>query len=759
MLGSNVNGNGRLNGHHYKKLPQGRSASDVLSRDRKKEPQSLAALVEEMECDYQVSFSKRILAAKIQSVNVTIACESQDSRAKLLTEHLQKLWRETLPRMIDTISHGRVAFEKEWEYSEDANLHFIRTLADLPFKKTELMLDADGVFDGIKLTTRGEVFHIEANKSWWLSLDETVLEPHGKSRYLGAPLKEWGKRRTIFELQEKALKKFVLRGGTARGPAQLEDDAGNVVDGADVLESAFQHLAVGGIMYLPGEPDENGNFVFDWTEPPGITDPSPLDNILDKSDIRVLRSFGISELAVQQTSDLGSFALSVMHNLVLMSVVQEILRQCVNSFKRYVIDKEAAVNFLEGERPSITITFPNLTDMPDSLIVEFAKGVLSSPTLSPLVTSGAIDLKQILEKMGIPVAADLEARLKVAFEEAKKSAAQPPAGGNPFGGLSNNLPRMKSLSNRLIGDRLVPSREELVDEAMQELDRLYGRFIQLLELQRTSGQRNDSELRTILETIQELEADVTTASRVLGMVSLWEPSVADNPAGSGVRPVPASEPGGRFLAIGSVAAGSPLDQPANPHAWRFPWVEKAIEFLKAKSVVTQAEMKQIAIQDRTQVFSAATVNNLSVLADLQNEVANSMVTGESLDEFTERIEAKLQESGLARYQVETIYRTNTHQGYVEAQNETAQKPFIREQFPFVMFVATHDNRVRDHHWDLDGMIAEVGSPLHDLFMAAWRDFNCRCTPIFLTEDQVEDRTVSTLEDAPADARRYYGFAA
>lgn len=768
MIGSNGTHNRQLSGKRYKSLPTGRSASDVLSRDRKREPQSLAALIEEMENDYQISFSKEILAAHIQAVNVSIACESPDARAKLLTEHLQLLWRETLPRMIDSISFGRVAFEKENEYNADANLHFTRTLADLPFKKTELVLTDDGDFDGIKLTTRGEIFHIEPSKSWWLSLDETVLEPHGKSRYLGAPHAEWKKRRTVFEIQEKMLKKFALRGGVARGPSQVEDESGNLTDTADILESAMQHYVVGGLLYLPGEKDQAGNYPIEWTEPPTLMDPSPLDNVLDKSDVRVLRSFGISELAVSQTADVGSFAMAVMHRLVLMSVVQGILQQYVNSYKRYVIEKHIEWNFLEEDQISITMTFPNLTDLPDSLIVEFAAGVLQSPTLSPLVTSGAIDLKQILESVGVPVAADLEARLKVAFEEAKKAAAAPPpGGGSPFGGMANSQapnipgnipPRMKSLTNRLIGDSLVPSREELVDEAMSELDRLYGRFIQALETQRETGQRNDMELREILETIQELEADVTTASRILGMASLWEPAVADNPPGSGVRQAKASEPGERFMAIGSVTGGSPLDQPANPSAWRFPWVDRAIQWLKEKAVATTEEIKRIARRDRTEVFSAAGQNNLATVADLQQEVANSLVTGESLEVFRERVEAKLQESGLARYQVETIYRTNTHQAYVEAQNETLRKPVVKEQFPYVYYSATADNRVRDHHWDLDGMIAEVDSPLHELFMAALADFNCRCTAIPMTEEQASARIISTLEDASWDSRRFYGMS-
>ena len=56
-----------------------------------------------------------------------------------------------------------------------------------PVRETDLVLGPEGDFEGIDLVLGTSRPRIPAEKSWWLALDATLTEPHGKSQYLGAP--------------------------------------------------------------------------------------------------------------------------------------------------------------------------------------------------------------------------------------------------------------------------------------------------------------------------------------------------------------------------------------------------------------------------------------------------------------------------------------------------------------------------------------------------------------------------------------------
>ena len=757
MIGSNQNGKA-------KPLPSGMSAADLLlSRGRSKEPKEIADLVDRMREDYQVTFAERILTASIKSAQVSVSVDgtnADDPRTDLLANHLMDLWWSTLRTMGDAIAYGRVAYEKEWEHSEAANLHYIRSLEQLPFRQTEMCLTDEndpagpGHFDGIELKVSGSEgrYKIQASKSWWLAIDATALEPHGRSRYLGAPKKEAEKRQTIFDLQLIHFKKFCLRGGVWRGPEVKFDNEGQPVDYKSHVHMTLKQLTEGGTVYIPGDRDENGNYESEIEEPPSISDPAPIDAALDKSDARVLRAFGISELAVSQSGEVGSYALAVIHRLVLMAVVEEILQQFVESFQKYVVDKHVSANWVADEAPRIVMTYPSLVDLPDDTLVQFAQSVLQSSQWSPLVTSGAIDLRQILESVGVPVSEDLDARLADALELAKETASgggQPgQQGGNPFGSVGGG---MMSLANRLGGNRVVPSREDVVSEALAEFEQLYDQLRAELEALR-DGKPDDGTLKSIIAEMRQLNADARIASQVVGMASLFEPELADHPVGP--RQQAATLSNARYLDVTGVQDGSPLDSGSfASRIFRFPWVEKVVGFLQSKSVVTPAELRQISRPDRVSTFTVPGIDDLSIVDELKREVSFAAASGESLEEFSERLDDRLTNVGLSPGQTETMYRTNTHQGYVAGQDAALRKPAVKSLFPYVRYVATQDNRVRDEHWDLDGMIAEVDSPLHELFKRALNDWNCRCTLIPMRADHVTD--LNTIEDVPGYVRTHY----
>lgn len=453
-------------------IPLGNDPVDeILASLRKPEPKSVGELAERMRQDYQFAFSEWILRAQIESVAVTVSTDSDDPRAVALAEQLQELWYDALAAMQDAIAFGRVAFEKDdFEYREVAAgvepIQVIGKLEPLPYKYTEMEIGDDGGFAGIRLygdpqkvsrakqilnLTDDDAYNgygmdgrrsdegaaslvLPPVKSWWLSLDATAIEPHGRSRFLGAPKTEWEDRQELRELRRVFLQKFCLRGGVCFGPTAAEIESGTTENYAAGLNAAYKDLRTGGMMYIPSQRDKDGNRVPEFVESATVEDPTPIEAVFDKSDVRVLRSFGISEIAVQQTGDIGSFALALIHRLVLAAVVQSIVGQYAKSFHRYVVDKSAELN---GIAAKFTVTFPDLTAIPDSTLVDLAKEILKNPQVSPLVA--VVNFKSILEAAGIPLADDFDARFAKAMQLVQQ-ASQSPQPQPPRGGAAS-LPR------------------------------------------------------------------------------------------------------------------------------------------------------------------------------------------------------------------------------------------------------------------------------------------------------------------------------
>lgn len=717
----------------------------VLSELQKTEPRNLGEMVDQMRRDYQVTFADTVLQANLASAAVTVSSESGDPRCMAICESLQALWERHLPDMGKAIGDGRVAFQKRWGFDEKHGINTIRKLDALPFRKTQMLISEDGCFEGIELKGRPkamgetETIVITPDVAWWLALDATVTEPHGRSRYLGALQEEWKNRREIFELRMKFLRKFCLRGGVMRGPATTFDPKTNThIATATSLAASFESLRQGGMMFLPDVRDKNGNFMFDWVEPEKLNDPSPIDATIGESDVRVLRALGISELAVQQAGDLGSFAMAVMHRLILNAVVGGILGQFVTSFEEYVASKAIEANYYDVDRPDISVTYPDLTAVPDSLMVELAKSILTSPQLPP--AAALINLKSVFEIAGVPITEDFESRLANALasaQQATQAATQLP-GFNPQRSpvsATDPVPRaMANFATNPQADALpaeIPTSNDVLFAAQERAAALYGRLFTLAaELRTASPFRRsgvEQEINATFEELRNLAADTQTTIRVLGMLSPWVPQVQDAPAGV-VRQRPIT------MAL--------EDRPA----FDWPFMADAIRFLRTKQVVTQDQFDTLSRSDRQSVFAMPEVNDIRFLTEIRNEIATSIGSGESLESFRERMQQRI---GLQEAQVNTLFRTNTHQAYLEGQERTLESPVVADSFPYVMYAATRDTRVDPAHSAVDGFVVKRGTAEHRVLLKLLKRYNCRCALIPLSAEDARRHGTKAYSDLPA----------
>lgn len=290
--------------------------------------------------------------------------------------------------------------------------------------------------------------------------------------------------------------------------------------------------------------------------------------------------------------------------------------------------------------------------------------------------------------------------------------------------------------------------EAIVEAAHRELAKLTAELERAVVAVRAGGDWDA--VAVVLVKMRHLRADAQLAGIILGMLSPWIPTVADVPAGT-PNQVRAREPvelGIRAL-DDLVYTGRQKRAAAPEDRWRFPDLDDAVQWLTdQQAVVSRDELFNLQQELHREAFTLDT-DDLKLIGRFRDALAESLREGESLPEFRKRVGDV---GDLTRSQVETSYRTNTKQAFLAGQTKSLEQPRVRDRFRWVYYASTSDNRTRPSHWALDGMVAEIGTSLHRLFLTRQAEYNCRCTLIPLDESKAEGYGVSTIADVPAEYR-------
>ena len=340
---------------------------DAMAKSVVRENRGIAKLVDEIECDYQFKLGMLTIKALIESIPVSVT-EQVDARAKALAANLLRHWRESLCQSFRSFAYGRAAFEKT--YRRDGGLVLLDSLDYLPFEMTEMVLDDHGDYDGIKVKPKGgESFTLPAESTWWMALDPTPTEPHGRSRYLGAPHEVFKQRQDLAKQFKIWYQRFAIGHGVARFPEPDGPEDFREEDHPKYkMASMLAQIESGGIallsslQYANGDGSPNGTYQYDYQASPGMSDATPLSTRLQSLDAQALRSLGVPERAVTQDESTGSYSMAEAHQLVLFATCDGIMEQLTNSFERYVIDDCVKLNYQPGAKPAIKLVWQSLRE-------------------------------------------------------------------------------------------------------------------------------------------------------------------------------------------------------------------------------------------------------------------------------------------------------------------------------------------------------------------------------------------------------------
>lgn len=270
-------------------LPRAATNKAILRTAARREPNSIAKLVESIEQDYQFKLGYLVIESLVKSAPVLIEVEQipesvDRSGVDALAGNLRESWTQALPSAIRSFAYGRAAFEKTYRFDAATGLYLVADLDYLPPEYTKLVLDDQGSFCGIKLEVGDDSILLDAPRSWWFALDPTATEPHGRSRYLGAPLDVWKARRQLDEQERIWYSKFAIGHGIARAPdrmestppyqagSQLSNTNGETNDPMEVLRRELTAIESGGILILSSRTYPDGTPLYDYTESEGQRD-------------------------------------------------------------------------------------------------------------------------------------------------------------------------------------------------------------------------------------------------------------------------------------------------------------------------------------------------------------------------------------------------------------------------------------------------------------------------------------------------------
>jgi SPP1 gp7 family putative phage head morphogenesis protein len=163
---------------------------------------------------------------------------------------------------------------------------------------------------------------------------------------------------------------------------------------------------------------------------------------------------------------------------------------------------------------------------------------------------------------------------------------------------------------------------------------------------------------------------------------------------------------------------------------------EAARFIREKPVVSQEVFRQLLPDLQARAFTIAGVENANVMQNVRDLIAGvprgtdwDKVKGEIADQLSPYL------GDGANRRAELLLRQHGYQSYQAAQYEVMDRQ--RAAFPYWQYQSAEDDRVRESHAALNGVVMPADSPFWDAHYPPW-DWGCRCYVVPLTEDDVAE---------------------
>jgi SPP1 gp7 family putative phage head morphogenesis protein len=185
----------------------------------------------------------------------------------------------------------------------------------------------------------------------------------------------------------------------------------------------------------------------------------------------------------------------------------------------------------------------------------------------------------------------------------------------------------------------------------------------------------------------------------------------------------------RDLGVAAHLVGNDVALRSRPLKAAEPWAE---------AIATLAKRSAVVLSDLFDVYGQKATDAISLLAQsaeerLARETGILTMQGATKKEGVSLLGEVFDALGLSTrnsYTLENMFRTQTMLGYGGGRWKAAQEPAIQEILEAYQYVTAGDDRVRDEHEALDGMIAPAD---HPVWLRCWppNGYSCRCQAIMM----------------------------
>lgn len=171
---------------------------------------------------------------------------------------------------------------------------------------------------------------------------------------------------------------------------------------------------------------------------------------------------------------------------------------------------------------------------------------------------------------------------------------------------------------------------------------------------------------------------------------------------------------------------------------------EAAQFLRDKPAVSRETFGRLLPDLQARAITITGIEQINVVQAVRDRIAE-LPQGADWFQAREDIAQKLSPwlGDNSERRAELLLRAHGYQAYAVTQEQTMAEQ--RGAFPYAQYVTAQDDRVRDSHAALDGIVLPSDSPFWDRHTPPW-EWGCRCSKVFLTAEGAADI-------ARADARR------
>lgn len=174
--------------------------------------------------------------------------------------------------------------------------------------------------------------------------------------------------------------------------------------------------------------------------------------------------------------------------------------------------------------------------------------------------------------------------------------------------------------------------------------------------------------------------------------------------------------------------------------------QDAMDIIRGKPVVSRRVFDRVLPELRSRVFTVTGIegaNLLQRIRDLIADLPQGRTWNEVKGDLVEDLEPWLGEEGASR-RATLLLRTHGFQAFQSANYQTAQAD---SDTTHLQYLATEDDRVRDSHLALNGLILPKDDPFWDTHMPPW-EWGCRCRVRPINPDLLELARAQDQRRAP-----------